>query len=86
MSWSCTNKNMDMISISSYGIKVESISCTYFRANVFNIINTIIILKQLSPIFYTKYHMISNFIGTMTCLFYLDHLYTEYAAFLKSVS
>ena len=86
MSWSCTNKNMDMISISSYSIKVESISCTYFRANVFNIINTIIILKQLSSIFYTKYHMISNLIGTMTCLFYIDHLYTEYAAFLKSVS
>jgi hypothetical protein len=30
--------------------------------------------------------MISNLIGTMTCLFYLDHLYTEYTAFLKSVS
>ena len=31
-------------------------------------------LCQHSPIFYTKYHMISNLIGTMTCLFYLDHL------------
>jgi len=32
-------------------------------------------LKQLLSIFYTKYHMISNFIGTMACLFYLDHLH-----------
>jgi hypothetical protein len=86
MSWSCTNKNMDMITISSYDIKIELISCTYFRANIFNITNTIIIQKQLFPIFYTKYHMISNLIGTMTCLFYLDQLYTEYTAFLKSVS
>ena len=30
--------------------------------------------------------MISDFISTVTCLFYLNHMHAEYAAFLKTVS
>ncbi len=65
---------MDMIAVSTYCIKIEPISFTNFRADRFNIINTIIISEQFPSIFYAEYHVISNFIGTMTCLSNLNHL------------
>ena len=63
-----------MIAVSTYCIKIEPISFTNFRADRFNIINTIIISEQFPSIFYAEYHVISNFIGTMTCLSNLNHL------------
>ncbi len=77
---------MDMISVSSYSIKIEPISFAYLMANRLNVINAIAISKQLSSIFDSKEHVISNFIGTMACLFYFNHLCTKYATYLMSVS
>ena len=64
---------MDVIAIGTYSIKIEPISFTDFRTNGFNIINMMIIEKKLSSIFQAENHVISNFIGTMACLFYFNH-------------
>jgi|GEM_PF-2579227 len=65
---------MNMIAISTNCIEIEIVSFTDLTAYEFDIINAIDILKQFSSIFYTKYHMISNFVGTMACFFNLNHL------------
>jgi len=75
-----------MIAISTNSVEIETISFAYFGTYEFYIIYAIWIYEHLFSIFYTKYHMISDFISTVVCRSYLYHMRVKYAAFLKTVS